>query len=594
MARFCGVFSPRAPGLMRRDDVQRMLAGFLRETPEIESFFFDDTAGFGLAAISHASAAGLEFIEDGSDVATFEGFVRTKAGDAEVAGQRGARIVLDTMQSAQSPELLAGGFGIACWSGERRELKLVTDPLGKHAIFYAQDAATGLIVFASELKSLLAHPIARREVDRRGLGIYLFERHVPAPYTAFDCIRRVFYGEVVRFDRNGEATSDLYWSYLPPAPEHLPLADWSDRVYAKYREVFRKMLGGHDTVGLFLSGGLDSSLIYGILKADFPEIRCIPISAHYEAGSHKSPELDLPYARCLAEHWGDDLVEVELSRRNVGSRVGPLLRQADQPFYRFGNNVAYDAMMRAGIERGATLLLTGQGGGESFGLESWQRHVGSAAPGQIPSLAEIEESHLRGEVFSFPRIEKLMGLPSADLIADFRQCFQPLTDRVQSSDPFDIMLFGFRQAGVREHLFHSSAAMMALHPARMVDALYDWGTILQASQVPSEYKGSRDVAMTKAIFHRTQRHLIPQFIYDRKKRGMPGYTLNNGDFPNLEARLLSRELVEAQGVFNPDYFEKVIKKRELRNSLLVAQAWLDIHVFKTEETFGLLEADLRE
>ncbi len=126
----------------------------------------------------------------------------------------------------------------------------------------------------------------------------------------------------------------------------------------------------------------------------------------------------------------------------------------------------------------------------------------------------------------------------------------------------------------------------------MVDALYDWGTILQASQVPSEYKGSRDVAMTKAIFHRTQRHLIPQFIYDRKKRGMPGYTLNNGDFPNLEAHLLSRDLVAAQGVFNPDYFEKVIKKRELRNSLLVAQAWLDIHVFKTEETFGLLEADL--
>ena len=95
MARFCGVFSPRNPGLMRRQDVQAMLGAFFREGTPVESAYFDDASGFGIAAVGHQRPGGADFLEAGGAVAAYNGYI--SRGDSEVAGEEGARLLLDVL-----------------------------------------------------------------------------------------------------------------------------------------------------------------------------------------------------------------------------------------------------------------------------------------------------------------------------------------------------------------------------------------------------------------------------------------------------------------------------------------------------------------
>lgn len=577
---------------MRRDDLSAMAAGFVTDIAEIETAFFDDAAGFGIVALSHAVADGPELTATDAGVLAYAGFVRDVAGSGEVRGEHGADLLRDCFERQESPEPLAGEFAAAHWSAIRGELTLATDPLGKWPLFYHQDEASGAIIFASELKSLLAHPQVERRLNRLNLGLYLFYRQIPTPFSGIEGVQRVHYGEVLRFDQRCEMSSEFSWNYLPVDKETRTLEEWDERVRDQYRAMFRRVLHGHDTVAIFLSAGLDSSLFYGLVKKDFPEIRCVPITAHYEAGRHKSPHQDLPFARKLAEHWGDPLVEVELSLRTIGPRLELLLRQDDQPFSRFGNNLSYDAMARAAAEHGASIALIGQGGGESLGLQPWVDVIAGQAEGRIRTFDDVREHFLERGTFSFSRLERLMGIEEDELRSDLLACYQPLADKLRSNDLYNQAMYGMLQTETREHVFHSTTAAMALSPVRLFNAYYDWTAYNFMEQVPSELKGSADPEMRKVLFHQRQQDLVPRWVYEREKRGIPAFVLTNGDLPRLEKRLLSREVVEAQGVFDPVYFQKLTAKRKLRHALLLAQVWLDVHVFQTCETFDLLKADL--
>jgi len=569
-----------------------MAAAFVQQTPEVETTHYDEAAGLGIIALTHEITGSTELVAVPRGVLAYSGFVNDPAAGRELCGGPGAELLFGCFDRKESPEPLAGEFAVVHWSAQRQELTLATDPLGKWPLFYLQDEATSAVVFATELKCLLAHPLARREIDRSSLGQYLHHRQISPPFSGIAGISRVHYGELLRFDGAAKKSSEIYWEYPAPTAEGLTIEDWDTALRGQFRAMFSRILHGQEAVGIFLSGGLDSSLIYGLIKTDFPSIRCVPITAHYAEGSHKSPELDLPFARRLAEFWGDQLVEVELSHRQVRDRLELLLRQVDQPFYPFGNIVSYDSMTRAALERGASVVLTGQGAFESFGFSGWEPVRQQREEGRLQTFGEVHDYFQNRGVFSYSRIEQLLGVPPSEIRENIRACFQPLFDRMNSEDVFDQMFYGPNQPEAREHIFASGYPVMALSGARLFNVFYDWQTYRLMKQIPSAFKGSLDPIMCKALIHRNQQGLVPGFVYERRKRGLPGYGLNNGNLPGLEEGLLSRDVVEAQGVFAPEPFQKAIGKRKLRKSLLMAQIWLDVHVFKTGDTFRLLQQEL--
>lgn len=579
---------------MRRDDIEKMAGAFIRHTPERESFYFDDAAGFGIAALSHDTDDGIDWGETEHAVVAFNGFIAARPYAVEQRGPAAAGVIVDTLMSGASPESLAGEFTFALWSKQAHELTLTNDPFGKFALFYLRDDASGVIVFATEAKAILAHPLGRREIDPHGFSFYLFETHISPPFAAYTGMKRLVAGESVRISSQDELHAETYWSYPPPSEDYKDLDTWSREIAQRHRKVLSNLVEGKERVGLLLGAGIDSSLIYGRLKAYHPEVEVVPITATYPLdGRHKYVNLDLPYAQRLAEHWGDTLVEVPLSLPTTAHLIEPVLRQTDQPFFNVGNNISLLALTDVAEDLGLSLLFSGQGAGENFGMQSWRKVLEAQAEGNLLEPEDIYAHFRKAEQFSAERQARLLRAPPPDVDADFVTSYQGILDRLPSRDPYDVSFYAIRQIVGREHIFHSVNAATDMRPGRLVNVFYDWPTASYGVQIPPEFKGSRDINLRKATTYHDDRHLIPQFVFDRAKRGLPGLEFNNGEFPNLERRLLSREVVESQGIFNPDYFAKVLTKKGLRKSLLMAQIWLDIHIFQSEETFGLIEADRR-
>ncbi len=594
MARFCGVFSPINPSLMHRNDIRAMLDGYIRHTPQVESSFYDDNAGFGLAVLTDADSPGPNWAERADAVAAFSGFIATAPNEVEEQGSRAASLLVDTLMAGQSPEDLAGEFAIALWSKQHQTLRLLNDPFGKGPLFYIHDEASGLIAFASEPKSLLNHPIAKREVDNAGLGFYLRTRHISPPFTAYRGMKRLYFGEQLTISATSGVQSEIYWKYPAITDQNRDLDSWSEEVSLRFRKALENLVAGHEKVGLMLGAGIDSSLIYGLLKKYQPDVQVVPITGTYPTGgAHKYVNLDLPYARQLAAHWGDELVEVTISLPLLSTYIEPALRQVDQPFVAIGNMASMLAMTDAAADAGANLLLTGQGAEENFGMMYWQKVLDERADGRLQTYDEIVEYHSEAERFSAERQQRLFLDPPATIDADFVTAYQGLLESLPSRDPYDVALYAIRQVARREHINLLTTATMAMRRGRLNNLFCDWHTVSFAAQIPSRFKGSEDFSFQRALILHQHRDLIPQFVFERGKRGLPGLEFNNGEFPNLEKRLLSREVVEAQGIFNPDYFARVLSKKGLRKSLLMAQVWLDLHVFQTEETSELIEADRR-
>lgn len=593
MARFCGIYSPKDPSLMRRADVEAMLGAFLRHTPQTEHRYFNDAAGFGIAALSHDVAGGPDWAEDSNHVTAFSGHIASGPYTFERAGPAAASFAAAHLAAGGPIEDLAGQFAVAAWEKDSATLTLAIDPLGTWPLFTIRDESTGVIVFASEAKCLLAHPLGKREADPGALAYYLFMTHVSPPHAAFRGMKRLRLGESLRVCQDGSVSAAMDWSYPPAATEPTELDEWSIAVAQRHRDTLKNLVAGHQKVGLLLGAGIDSSLLYGRLKTYHPEVEVVPITAfHPPSPLHKRANMDLPFAQQLADHWGDRLVEAEVSMAALGGLLEPVLRQTDQPFMNIGNNFVLGGLADVAAENGISLLISGQGAGENFGVNSWVTVREEQSQGRLTTLPEIEDHYMGKPLqFSLERLPKLLQDPPQDIGGIIRESYRDLLDRVSSPELFDKVLYGIRPVIPREHILHSTIAVMNMRPIRLANAFYDWHTIAFGESIPPVFKGAHDSAWRKIVTYHDDRHLIPPWVFDRPKRGLPGFEFDNGEFPNLERRLLSREVVEKQGIFNPDYFEKSTRKRRFRKSLLLAQVWLDIHVFQNEETFDLVRKD---
>ncbi len=136
---------------------------------------------------------------------------------------------------------------------------LVRDRVGvKPLYFYQRD---GRFVFASEIKSILAHPQVTAEVDERQLYHYLSFLTTPAPHTLFRDIRKLPAGHMLVVERGGEARMTRYWDALPPPASEDKRSDEEHRaeILRLLRESIRKRMMSDVPFGVFLSGGVDSS-----------------------------------------------------------------------------------------------------------------------------------------------------------------------------------------------------------------------------------------------------------------------------------------------------------------------------------------------
>jgi asparagine synthase (glutamine-hydrolysing) len=255
---------------------------------------------------------------------------------------------------------MRGMFAMALWDAEQRRLLLARDRLGEKPLYYYRDAQK--LVFASEIKALLAHPDVPRisALDAGTLALYLAYGYLPAPLTAFQDIRALLPGHYL-WVQDGEIAEAAYWAPPPNAPADpgARLGDHRDAIHAALEDAVRQALISDVPLGAFLSGGLDSSLIVALMRRHSNStVKTFSIGF---AGDDSFDETI--YARQVAEHLGTEHTAFTVQPQTL-DLLPKLVWHHDQPF---GDSSAIPTYLVSSLAREhVTVALTGDGGDELF------------------------------------------------------------------------------------------------------------------------------------------------------------------------------------------------------------------------------------
>jgi asparagine synthase (glutamine-hydrolysing) len=221
---------------------------------------------------------------------------------------------------------IEGDFGIAIWDGEREELSLYRDRLGVKPLYYQID--NGRIVFASEIKALLAHPGITAEMNEGALADYLTFLTTPAPETLFAGIRKLPAGHRLTIDRKGNVSIDRYWDALPGKdPAARTEEEHCHEILRLLRSSIRKRMMADVPFGVFLSGGVDSSANVALMA----ELMDRPVDT-FTVGFEQHDYLnELDEARRIAAMFRTNHHEVIIGEKALDDFLPDLVFHQDEP-----------------------------------------------------------------------------------------------------------------------------------------------------------------------------------------------------------------------------------------------------------------------
>lgn len=352
--------------------------------PDDEGAWSDPEAGICLGfrrlSILDLSACGHQPMTSpsGRFVTTFNGEIynfaeirdRLLALGVSFRGHSDTEIFLAAFEQwgiANSLEQMAGMFALAVWDRRDRQLHLVRDRLGEKPLYYGWAGET--LLFGSELKALRRHPAWRGEIDRNSLALYLRHNYVPAPYTIYKGFYKVLPGTVLSFGASsvGQAPEvSTYWSAREAARAGLasPIegseAEIIDLCDAELRRTVAQEMVSDVPLGAFLSGGIDSSLIVGLMQAQSE----VPVRT-FTIGFHEKEYNEAKHAKAVAEHLGTDHTELYVTPADSLAVIPRLPAMYDEPFADASQIPTFLVAQLA--RRDVTVSLSGDGGDELFG-----------------------------------------------------------------------------------------------------------------------------------------------------------------------------------------------------------------------------------
>ena len=265
---------------------------------------------------------------------------------------------------------MRGMFALAIWDAARQQLVLARDPLGIKPLYYY--ATKDHLVFASELRALLASGLVPRKLSTAGLDSYLANGSIQSPLTIIDGIKQLLPGHCLQVSDKLELTETEF-----AVPKRESVRD-RDEAVARLRSELEESIGLHLVsdvpLGVFLSGGMDSSAVVALMS----KLHHRPKT--FSVVFDESTFTEAPFSRAVAERFQTDHREIRLSEDRLIDILPDAIAAIDQPTMDGINTfVVSQAVKHAGI----TVALSGLGGDELFaGYPSFRRalKLGSMLP----------------------------------------------------------------------------------------------------------------------------------------------------------------------------------------------------------------------
>ena len=475
---------------------------------------------------------------------------------------------------------LHGMFSFAIWDAPRRRLLLARDRAGKKPLYYTQ--VNGSLLFGSEIKSLLFHPDVKRKADTQALADFLSVRYVPGPATLFANIYKVLPGHWLLYE-NDTLREECYWDYTFGQTEKRPIEEYMQGIRQHVHRAVEERMIADVPVGAFLSGGVDSSIVTGIMS----QLTNQPIQT-FAVGFDEEGYSELPYAKLAADHFGTEHHELVVKSSDLSAYWPLLTWHRDEPVSEPSDLGVYLVSKLA--RKYVKVVLSGEGGDELFAgypkyVVDWMAQYYHILPIPIrdsvimPLLDHLPYSLRKLKnaarnlsqpvpqrwmswfgIFNGQLKEKILSdNTKASIDIDSSRVFERWLSNNPQRDDLSSMLYLDTKIWLPDNLLMKGdkMTMAASLEARM--PLLDYHLTEYAASIPSNMKVKP--FKTKYLFKRTFADFLPEAILTRKKMGFnvpTGIWFREGQ-RNLITRLLLSERARDRGYLNDAFVAKLLR-----------------------------------
>ncbi len=512
-----------------------------------------------------------------------------------------------------------GMFALAIWDARSKTLFLARDRAGVKPLYYYNK--NGLFLFASELKSVMKHPGFNKKIDRHALSLYLRYDYIRSPYTIFEDTFKLEPGHWISV-RNGEIKKHKYWNiadYYNMAPHTGSENEITEELEKILVDSFKYRLVSDVPVGLFLSGGIDSSVVATLLQKNVST----PIKT-FTIGFDSEKHNEAHHAKKIAEYLGTDHTEHYISEDEALDIVPKLPTIYDEPF---ADNSAIPTCLVSQIaKRDVKVALSADGGDELFcGYKHYTRYpervslfermprvikapinagLTALTPERLENiinLSRVDRFKRRGRGYAKKRATSLC-INSGDMPEMFRHASETwapeniieilggdlklddtFTEQFQAVERNDLqtrmLVADFGVWLPDDILTKVDRATMSVG-LESREPLLDHRHMEFVARVPSEYKYRS--GESKYILKRVLEKHLPRELFDRKKMGfgVPIDSWLRGKLLPLVQNYLSEDTIKRDGVFNPAVVSDCMSKFYKHEfdgrkiwSLLMFQMW---------------------
>ncbi len=549
--------------------IQRMMEKLVHRGPDSGGIYKDGPVILGhrrLAIIDLSANANQPFVDDALNlVVVFNGTIynyrelRTelKSMGYQFKSDGDTEVIVKAYHAwgDECVKRLNGMFAVAIWNSNKKELFLARDRIGIKPLYYSHTGRR--LQFASTLQALITTGDVDTSVDAVALH-YQFTLHavVPAPRTILNGVRKLEPGSYMKIDQYGKAETKKYWTLSASRPQdsfrkEYSEEDWVEAIHvALRRSVERRKIIADVPVGILLSGGLDSSLLVGLLSEAGTE-KILTFSIGFEDTPEESGS-EFEYSDKVVERFNTEHRKIHIPNNEVLARLPDAIDNMSEPM--FAQDAVAFYMLAEQVSKEVKVVQSGQGADEVFGGYFWyplmQQQSGSDLhrfsthyfDRQHDEFLQMVPEKYRGDDHTSALIEKRLADSNGETFMD--------------------------------KVFHLDVTTLIVDdPVKRVDNMtMAWGlearvpfldqdVIELAAQMPPQLKLKSD---GKFALKSIARGLIPDEVIDRPKGyfPMPALKYVRGEFYDFMRAILRSPACQQRGLYNPAYVTTLLDSPE--------------------------------
>lgn len=489
-----------------------------------------------------------------------------------------------------------GMFSISIYDKEKEEVYLIRDRMGIKPLYYYYNGKD--FAFASELKPIMKYPFFHKEIDMEALQSYFIYHYIPAPQTIFKNTYKLKPGEILKYDNNKNAlTIETYWDLLEKSNNRIVRYDLS---FQEHRNTLEKTLTeavndrmiADVPVGLFLSGGIDSSLITALAQKNSQD----KVNT-FTIGFEEDDFNEAGFARQVAERLGTRHTELYCTVNDAKKLLDEVPLFYDEPF---ADGSMLPSMLLSNLaKKSVTVALSGDGGDEVFcGYNMYdyllmQRKL--LFLGKInnhiikPHILRGNLSWKIGKIINATTEKEIVAIDymnTLDLInfypiqGNYKEKLQSVYDQLTYGNIQEKRMIIDSLTYLPDDILTKvdRASMRYSLEARV--PILDYRVVKNSLTIPHNYKYHKGIK--KYILKQILYQYLPEDFFQRRKKGFSiplNRWLHSDLFPLID-NLLSVEKLERQGIFNIDKVQIFKHQFEKKNSMILDKIMWAMIIFQ--------------